>query len=97
MKNITTVINFILCSLQSFTYALAPSANVAAVDRATSNSSFDLLKDWRAISLAVTMLVIVIIAIAYAVGHGFEIPELKAWAATELAQAVATILVLLHL
>ena len=59
MKKLSMLLLVSFVLFASFTFAVQQSANVAAVEGATASSSFDLLKDWRAISLGVTMLVIV--------------------------------------
>ncbi|MBS3067405.1 hypothetical protein J4450_01775 [Candidatus Micrarchaeota archaeon] len=65
------------------------------VDEATAASTYELAKDWRVISMLFTMLSIIFIALAYMFGQGFNIPELKAWASTEMTQAVVTAIIIL--
>ena len=80
----------ILLLLLSFTYA-------QSLDSQISSSPFDLIRDWRALSLGISILSVILISIALLIGMSFEMPELKAWASSELTQVFATLLIVLAL
>lgn len=84
----------ILISIVLITYA-APATTAQIADTQASSSPFNLLKDWRTIAVTVTIITVILISLAYMAGMSFDIPELKAWAATELEQSIATVLIII--
>lgn len=65
------------------------------LDTATEASALEIVRDWRAISVLAIILSVILIAIAYMVGQGFEMPEIKAWAQTEMVQVFMTIIIII--
>lgn len=81
---------------------LVAAAAFASTQAATSvenlgASDYELFRDWRIISVGLVMVTIVLIAIGYAVGHAFDLSDVKGWAATELVQAFATAIIIVVL
>ncbi len=66
-------------------------------DQQVASSPFELARDWRILSILFMFLTGLLIALAYMVGHGFAIPELKAWASTEFVQVIVTALIVILL
>ncbi len=52
----------------------------------TTNSALEVANNWMVLSIIAIMISIILVAMAYAVGIGFEMPELQAWAGNELVQ-----------
>ncbi|MCI0503209.1 hypothetical protein L0Y65_00690 [Candidatus Micrarchaeota archaeon] len=53
------------------------------------------IRDWRVIAISAIMTSIILVAIAYAVGIGMEIPEIRAWAGSELVQIFVTAIIII--
>lgn len=68
-----------------------------SLDSQISSSPFDLVRDWRVLSIGISILSVIIISIALLFGMSFEMPELKAWASSELTQVFATVLIIIAL
>ncbi len=71
-------------------------ANTAAgqnFQQRTSGFAYEIAKNWAALSVLAILLSVILVAIAYAIGIGFEMPEIKAWAGTELAQIIANAII----
>lgn len=60
-----------------------------------SLSVFELVKDWRILSLIVIMLTGALVSLAIMFGKSFEMPDLIAWGNTELTQIFATAMIIL--
>ncbi len=69
------------------------------VTEATSGTSAlaRILADWKIYVAAVLILSIGLVALAYAIGQGFAIPELKAWAEVELGEVFTTALLVIFI
>jgi len=63
----------------------------------TSSSPLELVRDWKILSVAAIMVSIILVAIAYTIGIGLELPEIKAWAGNELVQIVANAIIVIML
>ncbi len=63
-------------------------------EQAGEDFGFELTRDWRVLSIMLTLLSGLLVALAYLFGQGFEMPELKAWAGVELVQIVATLVII---
>ncbi len=66
-----------------------------SISDTTSSSPLEFIRDWKMLTVTVTLLSVLIVAAAFMVGEGFHMPELKAFAKTELEQIVVTALLLL--
>lgn len=66
-----------------------------AFEQKTQASAFELIKNWQLLAVISIMVSVVLVAIGYAVGIGFEMPEMKAWAGAELSQIFANVIILL--
>jgi hypothetical protein len=53
--------------------------------------------DWKAAGLVGIMIAVLIIALAAMIGHAFNLPEIKAFAAAELSQAIISVLLVISL
>ncbi len=77
---------------------LSFSQNVSEVfEEQTTASAVPFVSDWKFIAVAALMVSSVLVAIGYAIGIGMEMPELRAWAGTELVQIIANALLILVL
>ncbi|MEM4359898.1 MAG: hypothetical protein QXT45_05165 [Candidatus Bilamarchaeaceae archaeon] len=63
----------------------------------TSIFPMELVSSWHALSALAIFTSIVLVAIAYAISIGLELPELKGWARTELVQVFSTAIIILAL
>ncbi len=86
---------FLLCG--AFAYAAEATESEESFQETTSGSSEELFQDWRPLSIAAIMTSILLIGIAYAVGQGIGMPEVKAWASNELVQAFANVVIIICL
>ena len=60
----------------------------------SESSALEIARDWKLLSIAAIMISVILVAIAYMIGIGFEMPEMKAWAGTELVQIFANVLII---
>ncbi|MEM3432264.1 MAG: hypothetical protein QXF35_01310 [Candidatus Bilamarchaeaceae archaeon] len=51
-------------------------------------------EDWKVAALLALIISTLIVAIAYMMGAGFEMPDLKAWATNEISQLIATAIII---
>lgn len=79
------ILLFVLSSL-----AFAEDVDVSgSFEEGVTGSIFEIISSWQALAMAAIMLSAILVAIGYMIGIGFELPELKAWAGTELGQVIA--------
>jgi hypothetical protein len=57
----------------------------------------EIFSNWRVLSVLAIMTSIVLIGIGYAIGIGMEMPEVKAWAGSELVQAFSNVVIIMAL
>ncbi len=78
--------------------ATALAQNVTqVVQQAPSSSAFELFNNWQSISVIALVLSTVLVGIGYMVGIGFELPEMQAWARSELGQVFANAIIVIAL
>jgi|GEM_PF-1957057 len=65
-----------------------------AIEEQIEESPLEIIRDWKVLAVLALMLSVILVAIAFAVGIGFDMPEIKAWARTELTQIIANALII---
>ena len=60
-----------------------------ALEEQTEAASLELVHSWQLLAVAALIISTVLVAISYTIGKGLEMPELQAWAGTELRQIIA--------
>jgi len=90
-------IMFVLALIALFSVSLAQGNTTRMFEKATEESELELLNSWHFLALAGLMISIIIVAIAYLVAMGFEVPEVKAWAGTEVTQIISTAIIIAFL
>jgi len=88
---------FALALVALFSVSIAQSNTTGMFQKATEESELELLNSWQVLALGGIMLSILIVAIAYLVAMGFEMPEIKAWAGTEVTQIISTAIIIAFL
>ncbi|MBU0532507.1 hypothetical protein KKB44_03365 [Candidatus Micrarchaeota archaeon] len=73
------------------------STGVEQFETQTEGSPFEIAKDWRVLAALALMLSIILVAIAYAIGIGFEMPEIQGWASAELSQIIVNAILIVSL
>jgi hypothetical protein len=63
----------------------------------TSAFSMELASNWQLLAVMALMVSVMLVAIAYAIGIGLEMPEIKAWAGTELVQIITNAIIVVTL
>ncbi|MFH0737268.1 MAG: hypothetical protein V1827_01675 [Candidatus Micrarchaeota archaeon] len=86
--------------LLAFLIIISASAPLAfaedtALEEGTESSSLEIVRDWRLISALALMFSIFLVALAYMVGHAFDMPEIKAWAQNEMIQVFVTCIIII--
>jgi len=61
------------------------------------SSPLEIVSNWQGLAILAIIISIILIAIAYAIGIGFSMPEMQAWASTELVQVFSTVLIVIFL
>ncbi|MFN7991138.1 MAG: hypothetical protein U0R44_03180 [Candidatus Micrarchaeia archaeon] len=78
--------------------SFAPTQSENTFTTQTSGAGLpEFIKDWRVLSMISIMISIILIGMAYAVGIGMEMPEIKAWASNELVQVFANVTIIIGL
>ncbi len=72
-------------------------AGAGVVKGTTGVYSVGWFSDWKAAGLIGVAIAIIIISVAAMIGHGFNMPEVKAFVDTELMQAVVSVLLIISL
>lgn len=85
---------FVILLILQITYS---ENNVAEIINKTDSSPLELIKDWRIIAVAVSLITGILVAIAYMAGISFEMPDLKAWASVESNQIITNALIIILL
>ena len=60
----------------------------------TSSFTMEIGKNWQLLSVMALIISVILVAIAYVIGIGLEMPEMKAWAGTELVQVIANAIII---
>ncbi|NYZ77533.1 hypothetical protein H0O02_04450 [Candidatus Micrarchaeota archaeon] len=84
---------FIILAAISF----AQQNTTALIQETTGAASLEIVKSWQLLAVFALVISSVIVALAYGLALGFEMPELKAWASTELNQIFANAVLVLIL
>jgi len=59
----------------------------------TTHSDLEIANSWQVLAILAIIISLILVAIAYAVGIGFELNEIQAWAGNELVQVIANALI----
>lgn len=84
------LILFFLILLSSSAFA----QNLTEVVTEPAETGLEILSGWQALAVMAIIISILFIAIGYAVGIGFEMPEMEAWARSELGQVFANVIII---
>ncbi|VVC04861.1 Uncharacterised protein [Candidatus Bilamarchaeum dharawalense] len=96
MRKIALIL--LLLSFAAFSAATDPQGTAQDwFTTATSSFVLELAKSWQILAAGAIFLSITLVAIAYMIGSGFEMPELQAWAKTEFNQIIVNALIVLSL
>lgn len=63
----------------------------------TEAAGLEIAQSWQLLAVMALMVSIILVAIAYMIGIGFELPAMRAWAGSELAQIFANAIIILAL
>ncbi len=66
-------------------------------EETTSESPYELIKDWKAISISLLILASILVALAYGFGIAFDLPNIKAWANQEMSQIIVNAILIVSL
>jgi hypothetical protein len=77
--------------------SFAQSASEQQFTQATQSSGLEIAQNWQVLAIIGLFISIVIVAIAYMLGRGFEMPEITAWASTELVQVIVNAIIIASL
>ncbi len=82
-----------------FIFGLAAASTVTEgqFQSGTTGSSLEIVKDWKLLAIMAVFISVILVAIAYMIGIGFEMPEIKAWANNELVQVFANVIIVITL
>ncbi len=87
----------ILLVLAAVATAQTSTVTQQQFESGTANFALEIGKSWQALAVMALIISGTIAAIGYAVGTGFEMPELKAWAGSELVQIITNAIIILVL
>lgn len=89
----------IIVLLAFITITFAETATDSFVEHTTGSekANFEIINNWQALAVLALLLSSVLVAIAYMIGTGLEMPELQAWAKTEFVQIITNAILILAL
>ena len=76
---------------------VALAQNLTTQVSAPADTGLEILSNWHTIAIMAIIISVILVAIAYAIGIGFEMPEMQAWARNELSQVFANVLIIVFL
>lgn len=88
---------FLLALLALLSVSFAALNTTQRMFEQATESEIEILNSWHLLSIGALMLSILIVAIAYLISMGLEMPEVKAWAGTELTQIISTAIIIAFL
>jgi hypothetical protein len=71
--------------------------NLTETISGTSDTGLEILSNWQALAILAIIISVILVAIAYAIGIGFEMPGMQAWARGELTQVFANVIIIIAL
>ena len=77
--------------------AAAFAQNLTQVVTQPVSSGLEILSNWRLLAVLAIIISVIFVAIGYAIGIGFEMPEMEAWARSELTQVFANVIIIIAL
>jgi len=92
MKRTVIILAFLLL-ISSSLFA----ENLTQIVTEPSGSSLEILSNWRVIAILAILISVILVAMAYAIGMGFGMPEIEAWAKGEISQIFANVVIILAL
>lgn len=96
MRNKILVI-FLLLAALSVAQASVTKSEFQNETTGTSPVALEIANSWQTLAVLAIVISAIIAAIGYMAGIGFEIPELRAWAGSELVQVIVNVLIVLVL
>lgn len=93
MKKIPLLI-FVFIALAALSFS---QNTTELIEEQTGKVSLELVQSWQLLAVAALMISTILVAIAYAIGKGLEMPELQAWAGTELRQVFSNAVLIVFL
>src|SRR5512143_931659 len=88
MKKLTSIFLMLLIAL-----SFATTAAEQNFQQRTSGFVLEVARNWQAMSIIAIMTSIILVAIAYALGVGFEMTEIQAWASNEMVQIITNVII----
>jgi hypothetical protein len=83
-----------LLLLAAFVFAAAQTVTEKQFGTETQASPLEIARDWKVLAILSLMLSAILVGIGYAVGIGFDMPEVKAWASNEMTQIIANVFII---
>jgi len=82
----------------AITSAAAAQADTAElIETQTAATGLEILQNWQSLAIFALIISGILVGLAYMFSISFEMPELKAWAGTELSQVIANAILILIL
>jgi len=75
----------------------ALAQNLTETISETGGTGLEIIGNWQALAILAIVISVMLVAIAYAVGIGFEMPGMEAWARSELSQVFANVIIIIAL
>ncbi len=69
----------------------------SGIEGVSEGSPLEIVKYWQVLAIGALVVAVLLVAIAYAIGIGMEMPHIKAWASTELGQIFANVIIIIAL
>jgi hypothetical protein len=82
-----------------FLFGLAAASTITQEQFAegTEGSALEVIRDWKVLAVGAIVVSVILVAIAFVIGIGLEMPEIKAWASNELVQIFANVIIVIML
>ncbi len=90
ISKILAYVFLVLCTI-------SVAQNLTTTVTNTSGTSLEILTNWQLTAILAIIISVILVAIGYAIGIGFEMPEMEAWARSELTQVFANVIIVIAL
>jgi len=97
MMNRILLFVFVVCFFFTFIYSSSNLACATPSESNPTNALEDVIEEWKAPIFVALLLSVSFISLAYMVGNGFSIPQLKAWAIVEIGNVFLSALIVLSI
>jgi hypothetical protein len=77
--------------------SIALAQNLTEIVTEPADTGLEILSSWQSLAILAIIISVIFVAMAYAIGIGFSMPQMEAWARSELTQVFANVVIIIAL